>query len=195
MIFYGASSAASAPKGVTLITLGFAALVAGIILPRIDGKFSAGSSGVTADLIPVHIVDATFTASARAIADSDEETAEGAGSLPITVGDVWDALESAGFRITSAATGKRLLTGPHGRTIVLHVRDLLGFRPASKDLIEQLASWGIQPVASGKYHPPPGTDPSYWMEPYSAISQGNGAQHDRGGVQVRAVRQPPGPRS
>ena len=87
----------------------------------------------------------------------------------LTVGDVWDALENVGFRVTQAATGKRLLVGPLGREIFLHGRELLGGRPASGDLLAQLASWGIQPVASGKYQAPPGADLSYWAEPYSAI--------------------------
>lgn len=100
-----------------------------------------------------------------------------------TLGDVWDALESLGFQVITAATGKRLLAGPLGREIVLHGRDVLGGRPASKDLLAQLASWGIQPVASGKYQPPPEVDLSYWMEPYSAVVVYDSFEHDRVAIQ------------
>lgn len=179
MIGYGASGAAGAAISVTLITLGFAALIAGVVLPRIDGKFSAGSTGVTAELLAVHKLDApTFTTSAPALAAgtlvavSDTDTARGedreAMPLPITLGDVWDALENAGFQVTAAALGKRLLTGPHGRSIFLHGPELLGGRVASEDLLAQLASWGIQPAASGKYHPPLNANES-WDQPYSAL--------------------------
>jgi hypothetical protein len=91
-----------------------------------------------------------------------------AGPPQIMVGDVWDALDGAGFQVTKHATGRRLLTGPQQQLIFLHGPELVGGRPAAEDLIAQLASWGIQAVASGKYHAPPGAGPS-WMVPYSAL--------------------------
>ena len=121
-------------------------------------------------MLAVHKLDTlTFTASAPALAvpisrADDKQTAE-----RVTLGDVWDALERAGFHVTEAATGKRLLEGPHGRRIMLHGQELLGFRVASDDLLAQLASWGIEPVASGKYKPGPEVDPRYAMTPYSGV--------------------------
>lgn len=88
--------------------------------------------------------------------------------MQVAVGDVWDALEGASFQVTKEATGRRLLTGPAERTIFLHGRELVGFRPASQSLLAQLASWGVQPVASGKYPPPPGANASV-NAPYSAL--------------------------
>ena len=86
------------------------------------------------------------------------------------VGDVWDALEGAGFQITKVATGKRLLARPAEETIFLHGRELVGGHVASVSLIAQLSSWGITPVATGKYHPPHGADPAN-LPPYSALPQ------------------------
>jgi hypothetical protein len=86
------------------------------------------------------------------------------------VGDVWDALEGANFQVTKLSTGRRLLTGPAQQTIFLHGRELVGGRVAAADLIAQLSSWGIKPVASGKYSPPPGANAS-WAIPYSALPQ------------------------
>ena len=85
------------------------------------------------------------------------------------VGDIWDALEAAGFQVTKLATGRRLLVGSAGQAIFLHGQELVGGRVASVSLIAQLSSWGITPVASGKYHPPHGADPN--IPPYSALPQ------------------------
>ena len=86
------------------------------------------------------------------------------------VGDVWDALEGAGFQQTKVATGRRLLVGPAEQSIFLHGKELVGGRVADQSLIAELNSWGIQPVASGKYHPPPNADAAY-LVPYSALPQ------------------------
>ena len=86
------------------------------------------------------------------------------------VGDVWDALEAAGFQVTKLATGKRLLIGPADQSIFLHGQELVGGRVPSASLLAQLASWGITPVASGKYSPPPDSDPAN-LPPYSALPQ------------------------
>jgi hypothetical protein len=178
MMGFGASGLPGVPISLTLITLGFACLIAGVVLPRIEGKFTAGTSGVSAELLPVHELDSlTYTASALAVAtaqvdvvvqgDAALSAANGQSSGQVKLGDVWDALEGAGFRVTAAATGKRLLEGPEGRSIMLHGRELLGWAVASDDLLAQLASWGIQPSASGLYPVPPGVDPDYAIRPYS----------------------------
>jgi hypothetical protein len=93
------------------------------------------------------------------------------GSPQIMVGDVWDALEAASFQVTSVATGRRLLTGPAEQTIFLHGRELVGGLVAATSLVVLLASWGITPVASGNYAPPPNADAAY-LQPYSALPQG-----------------------
>jgi len=92
------------------------------------------------------------------------------GTPQVMVGDVWDALEGAGFQVTKRATARRLLTRPAQQTIFLHGKELVGGRIASVELIAQLTSWGIQPVASGRYAPPPGANAS-WAVPYSALPQ------------------------
>jgi hypothetical protein len=84
------------------------------------------------------------------------------------VGDVWDALVAAGFQVTKLATGRRLQIGPAQQPILLHGQELVGGLVASASLIAQLAEWGITPVASGKYSPPPGSDPAN-LQPYSAL--------------------------
>lgn len=94
---------------------------------------------------------------------TETETAD-----PIKLGDVWDALEQAGFRITAAAAGTKLLEGPHGRMIMLDGRELLGWARASDALLEQTGSWGIKPIASGKYPTGPDVDPKYDL-PYSGV--------------------------
>ena len=87
------------------------------------------------------------------------------------VGDVWDALEAAGFTVTTVATGRRLLARPAERTIFLHGRELVGGLVAATSLTALLASWGITPAASGKYAPPPNADAAY-LQPYAALPQG-----------------------
>jgi hypothetical protein len=86
------------------------------------------------------------------------------------VGDVWDALEAAGFQVTSVATGRRLLTGPADQTIFLHGPELVGGLVAAASLLALLASWGLTPVASGRFFPPPGADPAN-LQPYAALPQ------------------------
>ncbi len=86
------------------------------------------------------------------------------------VGDVWDALDSAGFQVTKVATGRRLAVGPSEQTIFLHGKELVGGRIAAQSLLETLASWGIHPVASGTFSPAPNAGPS-WQVPYAALPQ------------------------
>jgi hypothetical protein len=180
MMGFGASGLSAAPISLTLLTLGFASLIAGVILPRIEGKFTAGTSGVSAELLPVHKLDTlTYVATGRAVAASQAGAVVPSDAVAgmtykqvpaqIKLGDVWDALEDAGFRVTQGATGKRLLEGPEGRSIVLHSRELLGWAIASDDLLSQVASWDIHPIASGKYPIPGGVDPDYARMSYSGI--------------------------
>ena len=180
MMGFGASGLSGVPISLALLPLGFACLIAGVVLPRIDGKFTAGTGGVSGELLSVQKLDSmTYTASAPALASDQADavvhgeratsTEGGQTTERIKLGDVWDALEEAGFRVTQAATGKRLLEGPEGRSIMLHGRELIGWAIASDDLLSQLASWGIRPVASGKYPVPSNVDPNYAMRPYSGV--------------------------
>ncbi len=174
MLGVGASGVAGVPISLALLPLGFALLIAGVVLPRIEGKFTAGSSGVSADLLAVHKLDTlTYTASAPALA-----TADGHGQLDgdtrpgptaIKLGDVWEALELAGFQVTQAGMSKRFLEGPQGRSIGLHVPEVLGWATASDDLLAQLAAWDIRPVASGRYPVPPDVPLAGAAYPYSGI--------------------------
>src|SRR5229473_3168962 len=66
---------------------------------------------------------------------------------------------AGGFRDLGAAMGRRYLEAPDGRTFELTNRGFLDWRPASGDLLELLASWGVRPVASGRYPVPPHADP------------------------------------
>jgi hypothetical protein len=180
MMGFGASGLSGVPISLTLLPLGFAALIAGVVLPRIEGKFTAGTAGVSAELLPVHKLDAlTYVVTGRAVAASRvdavvrPEAVAGTTEVPapaqIKLGDIWDALEDAGFRVTQGAMGKRLLEGPEGRSIVLHARELLGWAIASDDLLAQVASWGIHPLASGKYPIPGEIDPDYARTSYSGM--------------------------
>lgn len=183
MLGCGASGLCGTPISLSLMTLGFACLITGVVLPRIEGKFTAGTSGVTAELLAVHQLDSlTFVASAPAVASPQPDTlvygttltvaTETPELLPIKLGDVWDALEAAGFSNIPGSNGmsKAALAGPEGRAIALHVRGALGWAIASADLLAQLESWRIRPVASGNYPFPATVDvEKARREPYSAL--------------------------
>lgn len=159
MMGCGASGLSGTPISLSLITLGFACLITGVVLPRIEGKFTAGTSGVTAELLAVHQLD-----SLTLVAPQERQ--------PIKLGDVRDALEAAGFRVKEGSNGmgKNQLVGPGGRSIVLHTRSILGYAVASTDLLVQLESWGVRPAASGKYQFPAYVDPKEAIrEAYSAV--------------------------
>jgi len=68
------------------------------------------------------------------------------------MGDVWDALSAAsGFCSLGAALGRAILATPDGRVLELANRGAMDSRVASWNLLEQLAAWGVHPVASGRY--------------------------------------------
>jgi hypothetical protein len=143
MLGFGASGMQGEPISVTFISLGFLSVVAGVVLPRIEGKFSAGGSGVAAELLAVHKIDfLRYNASApvlRELSATETRVAIESGHPPnpIKPGDVSDALEANGYKVTSAATGKRNLEGPHGHREAqvaaqnwrLRCKVLLGFGP------------------------------------------------------------------
>jgi hypothetical protein len=167
---FGAADVSGASISVTLMTLGFICLISGVVLPRIEGKFTAGPSGLSAQMLAVHKLDmyryiasGPVTGVIRHLADSDAaagsdmetEPTKYPGDAYVTVGDVWDALDAAGFRVAEAAAGTAFLQGPGGRRISLPNRGFVDWRPASAELLALLKSWGVKsPTASGGYHAP-----------------------------------------
>ena len=164
LLAIGASGLCATAVSVTLLPIGLVCLLAGVVLPRIEGVFTAGPQGISAPLLAVHKLD-TYTVTGPAVAAAQAGAlARGQPSGPVLLGDVWDALEerldvAGGFRDLGAATGRRYLEAPDGRTFELTNRGFLDWRPASGDLLELLASWGVKPMASGVYPVPPYADP------------------------------------
>jgi hypothetical protein len=74
---------------------------------------------------------------------------------PVTLGDVWDAIEAAGLRVEAAGMGKAYFDLPDGRTLRIPNKSFWDHGIASESLLEILKStWGIAPTASGKYGVP-----------------------------------------
>lgn len=48
----------------TLLPIGLVCLLAGVVLPRIEGVFTAGPQGISAPLLAVHKLD-TYTVTGR----------------------------------------------------------------------------------------------------------------------------------
>jgi hypothetical protein len=170
LLAIGASGLCATAVSVTLLPIGLVCLLAGVVLPRIEGVFTAGPQGISAPLLAVHKLD-TYTVTGPAVAAA--QAAALASGQPVLLGDVWDALEERldvadGFRDLGAATGRRYLEAPDGRTFELTNRGFLDWRPVSGDLLELLASWGVRPVASGRYPVPPHVAPDKATGPVSA---------------------------
>lgn len=97
------------PVSVALLPIGFVSLLAGVVLPRIEGRFIAGPSGLSAEVLAVHELDRQprLYASGPAIDLPIEPSgvakatgAPGSGtSLRMTIGDVWHALDQAGIKL------------------------------------------------------------------------------------------------
>jgi hypothetical protein len=168
MLGSGASGLTSAAISLAMLPIGFVCLVAGVALPQIEGMFTAGPQGISAPLLPVHQIDC-YSVSGPAVAMEVEVAQVPAlppvwPSGPAMLGDVWDAIEEKlgtpeGFRDLGAACGTRSLEAPDGRRLDLTNRGFLDWRPASGELLELLASWGVTPVASGRYPIPSYADP------------------------------------
>lgn len=167
---FGAANFTGAPVSVTLLPIGFVSLIAGVVLPRIEGKFTAGPTGLSAEMLAVHELDRPrFSISGPAFASDargDEEDSEAeARHEPcgprITIGDVWDALEAAGIRADGVGLGHAyfVLRGDH--TLDIPNRSFADWGVASDDLLSVLETWGIHPVASGKYTPDRAVRPDY----------------------------------
>jgi hypothetical protein len=169
---FGAAGVSSTAIGVTLLPIGFVCLVAGVVLPRIEGKFTAGPSGLSAEMLAVHALDQPrYVLSGPAMAieapEGDEvgkavtEGSPESARQRITIGDVWDALDAAGLRPDAAGMGHAYFFLRGDRTLDMPNRSFLDWGTASDDLLAVLRTWDIQPVASGKYAVRPEVDPNY----------------------------------
>lgn len=149
---FGAAGIVGTVISAVLLPIGFICLVAGVVLPRIEGSFTAGPSGLSANLRPI---SPRYTASGPALEVGAGVTAT---ADPITLGDVWDALAAAGFRPYAAGMGHAYLQLPDGRSLSIPNRRFYDHGIASDELLAVIASWGVHPVASGKYPTPSDTN-------------------------------------
>ena len=162
---FGAAGICGTAISLTLLPLGFISLVAGVVLPRIEGKFTAGPSGLSADVMAVHMLDRQrYVATGPAVATGqlvNGEPAANRGQAPdrITLGDVWDAIDAAGLRPETAAMGAAYFSLPDGRQLKMPNRSFLDHGIASPELLAVLESWGVRPTASGRYPLPPDHGP------------------------------------
>jgi hypothetical protein len=162
---FGAAGVCGTAISVTLLPLGFISLVAGMVLPRIEGKFTAGPSGLSAEMLAVHLLDRpSYVVSGPALASEQPDGAAagelemGAETSPaderIKLGDVWDALDAAGFRPYGVGMGSAHFNLPDGRSLQIPNRGFLDHGIASDELLALLASWNVRPAAGGKYPMP-----------------------------------------
>jgi hypothetical protein len=175
MLGVGASGVQGEPISMTLISLGFASTVGGVVLPRIEGKFTAGRGLVAADLLAVHKLDqVSMTTSAPAVLLREVQTPAGLAAIEaaqppgaITLGDAWDALDAAGVYPKSdpaklnhqavfegVGLGSAYFRLADGRELKMPNRGFVDYGAASDELLALLATWGIRPTASGKYPVP-----------------------------------------
>src|SRR5205823_2453707 len=102
------------------------------VLPRIEGKFTAGPSGLSAEVMAVHLLDQRrFVVSGPALA-ADEPTVQvgpgaGADNLGdrVTMGDIWDALDAADLRPEGVGMGSAYFHMPDGRLLRIPNRGFL----------------------------------------------------------------------
>jgi hypothetical protein len=174
---FGASGLCTTTASAMLVPIGFVCLVAGVVLPRIEGKLTVGPSQISAEVVGVRTLDQlSVSTSAPAVVLSEVQTREGliaieAAQPPdaITLGDVWDALEAAGVKRESGAEGlnnQAVFDGvglgsayfhlADGRRLRMPNRGFLDHGTASQELLDVLDGWGVHPKASGKYPVPPG---------------------------------------
>jgi hypothetical protein len=167
---FGAAGVCGTPISLTLLPLGFVSLVAGVVLPRIEGKFTAGPSGLSAEVMALHRLDpARYVISGPALAaderltsvrgetESATEPQEPGGR--VTLGDVWDALGAAGIHPSQGALGTAYFRLQDGRHFGIPNRGFLDHGIASHELVALLASLGVHPTASGRYPMPPDATP------------------------------------
>jgi hypothetical protein len=163
----GAAGVAGTAISLALIPIGFISLVAGVVLPRIEGKFTASPSGLTAEIRAVHELDQPrYVISGPAIEPADTERSHKTGTTDpdtarITIGDVWDALEARGLHADDVGLGHAYFRLREGRHLDMPNRGFMDWGTASDDLLAVLRTWGVEPVASGKYPIEADVDPEY----------------------------------
>ena len=166
---FGAADAVNTAISVTLLPIGFVCLLAGVALPRIEGKFTAGPTGMSADIIAVHQLDRPryiLSGPAFAIEQPDAVPScelKAPDLMPpraglVRLGDVWEALDAVGLRPEAAGMGHAYFTLADGRRLSIPNKTFLDHGVASDDLLAVLATLGVQLTASGRY-PTPGHYP------------------------------------
>lgn len=169
---FGASGLCTTAISAILVPIGFICLVAGVVLPRIEGKLTVGPSQISADILGVRTLDQlSVSTSAPAVLLREVQTQGGVLAIEatqppgaITLGDVWDALDSAGVNPSSGANalnnqavfegvglGSAYFRLADGRMLRMPNRGFLDYAAASPELLSVVDSWGIRPTASGKY--------------------------------------------
>jgi len=167
---FGASGLCTTAISAILVPIGFICLVAGVVLPRIEGKLTVGPSQISADILGIRTLDQlSVSTSAPAVVLREIQTREGLVAIEatqppgaITLGDVWDALDAAGVNPASEAealNNQAVLEGvglgsayfrlADGRTLKMPNRGFLDYGAASPELLAVLAAWGFgrQPAA------------------------------------------------
>lgn len=159
----GASDVEPATISVTMMTLGFLMAILGVAFPRMRGPFTAGPTGIGADMLPVAEVDPLIaivsvpaTSADVAIEGPVAEVGVEAPAGVVMIGDVRNALIAFGFGPDHSSSGLGQISygGPGGKHIRLPGAPFWDDEPASPELMAILRSWGIQPVASGKFAQP-----------------------------------------
>jgi hypothetical protein len=174
---FGASGLCTTAISAILIPVGFVCLVAGVVLPRIEGKLTVGPSQISADIVGISTLDQlSVSTSSPAVVLHEVQTRKGVVAIEavqppgaITLGDVWDALDAAGVKPNSGAealNNKAVFQGvglgsayfrlADGRMLKMPNRDFFDYGAASPELLAVLDTWGIRPTASGRYPVPPG---------------------------------------
>jgi hypothetical protein len=151
LIAVGVSGITSTVVAVTALPLGMILLIAGAVLPRLKGPFTAGPTGIGADMLPLHEVD-RFSAFLRIPAVAPDAPA---GKHPVRLGDVWEALDAASIQPISVQpwAGTATVAGPDGQRLRLPGPETMTMGTASTELLSVLDTWGIRPLPSGKYEP------------------------------------------
>lgn len=169
---FGASGLCGTAISLALLPIGFVSLIAGVVLPRIEGNFTAGPSGLTAEMLPVHELDQPrYVISGPALATETTDNGAGTGRAAeldaqrITIGDVWDALDVRGLRPDAVGMGHAYFRLREDRHLDMPNRGFMDWGTASDDLLAVLKTWGVQPVASGKYPIRSEVSPDYAKQP------------------------------
>jgi hypothetical protein len=172
---FGAAGVRGTAISLALLPIGFVCLVAGVLLPRIEGKVTVAPNQLTADVLAVHTLDQlSITTSTPAVTLRAVETIGGVRAIEavqsvgaVTLGDVWDAFDALGIRPGSDAgllnyrasfegvgLGHAYFRLADGRRLKMPNRSFLDWAGATDELLALVASWGITPSASGKYPVP-----------------------------------------